>query len=298
MPFMTVDSESNTDIKLHYQVYGISGPNVLLIHGWPLNGDSWEKQIRALLKEGYRVITYDRRGFGLSSHPGSGYDYDTFADDLNQLMSHLNLSDVTLVGFSMGSGEVTRYISKYGSKRVAKAVLIGVIPPFLLKTENNPAGVDEKVFESIKAELLKDRPAYLMEFLKQFFNYDVYEGKRISEMALQANWIVGIGASPLGTEQCVDAWLTDFRQDVARIDVPCLIVHGDQDRILPIEVTADLLSKLIKDAKYVRIEGAPHGLLWTHAEEVNQALLGFLGPAENLARATPTRTAEARPDRH
>jgi non-heme chloroperoxidase len=278
MPFLTVDKENNNDVKIHFEDYG-SGPAVILIHGWPLNGASWEKQTMALLEAGYRVIMYDRRGFGQSSQPAGGYDYETFTDDLNQLIQQLDLNDVTLVGFSMGTGEATRYLGKFGSDRISKAVLIGVIPPYLLKKTDNATGVDQDVFDDIQANLKKDRPAFLMEFLKNFYNYDQLEGKRISEEDLHASWNVALVASAIGTLQCVKAWLTDFRKDVARLNVPTLIIHGDADQILPIEATAEPLAKKLKDAKFLRIKGAPHGLLWTHAEEINEALLEFLGPA-------------------
>ncbi len=293
MPFLSVDKENNNDVKLHFEDYG-SGPAVILIHGWPLNGASWEKQTTALLDAGYRVITYDRRGFGQSSQPAEGYDYDTFTEDLNQLVQQLDLNDVTLVGFSMGTGEVARYLGKFGSDRVSKAVLIGVIPPFLLKTSDNPTGVDQNVFDDIQAKLKKDRPAFLLEFLKNFYNYDKLQGKRISEEVLRASWNVALVASAIATLQCVGSWLEDFRKDVARMNVPLLIIHGDADQILPIESTAEPLAKKLKDAKFLKIKGAPHGLLWTHAEEVNEALLEFLGPAARVDSRTTKRPTEER----
>jgi non-heme chloroperoxidase len=275
MPRITVGTENSASIEIHYEDHG-SGQPVVLIHGYPLNGASWEKQERVLLHAGYRVITYDRRGFGKSSQPTIGYDYDTFAADLNALLTHLDLNDVVLVGFSMGSGEVTRYLGTYGSARVSKAVLMGSIPPFLLKTGDNPEGVDAAVFDGIKAAVLNDRPAFFKGFLDNFNNVDVLGGSRISEQAWQNSFIVAVGASPHAAHACVDTWLTDFRDDLPKIDVPTLLVHGDADRILPYEATAARLPALIKDLTVVTVEGGPHNIAWTHPDEVNEALLAFL----------------------
>ncbi|HEY0619390.1 MAG TPA: alpha/beta hydrolase [Kribbella sp.] len=275
MPRITVGAENSGPIEIHYEDHG-SGQPVVLIHGYPLNGASWEKQERVLLQAGYRVITYDRRGFGKSSQPTVGYDYDTFAADLNALLEQLDLTEVVLVGFSMGTGEVTRYLGTYGSARVTKAVLMGAIPPFVLKTGDNPEGVDGAVFDEIKAAVVKDRPAYFKEFLDNFYNVDVLGGTRISEQAWQNSFIVAIGASPYAAHACVDTWLTDFRGDLPKIDVPTLLIHGDADRILPYAATAARLPALIKDLKVVTIEGGPHNIAWTYPDEVNQALLTFL----------------------
>jgi non-heme chloroperoxidase len=276
MPRITVGTENSAPIEIHYEDHG-SGQPVVLIHGYPLNGASWEKQERVLLQAGYRVITYDRRGFGKSSQPTIGYDYDTFAADLNAVLEHLDLTDIVLVGFSMGTGEVTRYLGTYGSARVSKAVLMGTIPPFLLKTGDNPDGVDGAVFDEINAAVLADRPAYFKEFLDNFYNVDVLGGTRISEQAWQNSFIVAVGASPFAAHACVDTWLTDFRGDLPKIDVPTLLVHGDADRILPYAATAARLPGLIKDLTVVTVEGGPHNIAWTHPDEVNSALLGFLG---------------------
>jgi non-heme chloroperoxidase len=275
MPYISVGQENSGSIDLYYEDHG-SGEPVVLIHGWPLNGASWEKQTLALLAAGYRVITYDRRGFGKSSQPTVGYDYDTFAADLDTVLTTLDLNGVTLVGFSMGTGEVTRYLGTYGSARVKKAALLASVPPFLLKTDDNPGGVDSSVFEGIRAAIAGDRPAFLAQFLRDFYNVDVLQGTRISEEVVRNSWIVAVGASAKGTLDCVPAWLTDFRQDVPRIDVPTLVLHGDDDRILPIAVTGDRLHAGIKGSTYVVVKGGPHGLLWTHADEVNAALLKFL----------------------
>jgi non-heme chloroperoxidase len=249
---------------------------VVLIHGWPLSGASFEKQVAALLAAGHRVITYDRRGFGKSSQPATGYNYDTFADDLHAVVTKLGLRDFAIVGFSMGGGEVARYIGKYGSTRVSKAVFISAITPFLLKTADNPEGVDRSVFEGIKQAIVADRPAFLTSFFSNFYNVDVLKGKRISEQVVQYSWNVGVGASPKGTLECVNAWLTDFRKDLAHFDIPTLVIHGDSDRILPVEVTANRMTKTVKGAKVIVLEGGPHGLIWTHADEVNKELVRFL----------------------
>jgi non-heme chloroperoxidase len=275
MATVTVGQENSATIEIHYEDHG-SGQPVILIHGYPLSGASWEKQERVLLAAGYRVITYDRRGFGKSSQPTVGYDYDTFAADLNVLLEHLDVTDVVLVGFSMGTGEVTRYLGTYGSARIAKAVLVGAIPPFLLKTDDNPEGVEHTVFDGIKAAVLADRPAYFKDFLDNFYNVDVLGGTRISEQAWQNSFTVAIGASPYAAYACVDTWLTDFRDDLPKIDVPTLLIHGDADRILPYAATAARLPELVKDLSVVTVHDGPHNIAWTHPDEVNTALLDFL----------------------
>jgi len=273
--YFTVGKENSTPIDLYYEDHG-SGSPVVLIHGWPLSGASWEKQTAALLAAGHRVITYDRRGFGRSSQPAVGYNYDTFASDLNTLLTTLNLTGVSLVGFSMGTGEVTRYIGKYGTKRVRKAVLIGTLGPYLVKAADNPEGVDASVFNGIKAAIRADRPAFLLDFLHNFYNYDVLGGKLVSERVIEDNWNVAAGASATGTVVCVDSWIEDFRNDIARNDVPTLLLHGDADRILPPDATSRRQAKLIKDVKFVELKDGPHGVLWTHAEQVNAQLVSFL----------------------
>ena len=270
-----VGKENSTDIHLFYEDHG-SGRPVVLIHGWPLSGRSWEKQKRALLPAGYSFITYDRRGFGDSSQPAFGYDYDTLAEDLHKLMTQLDLRDAALVGFSMGGGEVARYLGTYGSERVSKAVFISAVPPFLLKTPENPDGVDSSVFEGIREAILADRPAFLSAFLADFYNFDVLGGKLVSDQVVQSNWNVAVGASPKGTLDCVSAWGTDFRQDLVKINVPTLVIHGDADRILPLAATGPRTHAMVKGSRLVIVEGGPHGLIWTHAAQVNQALLGFL----------------------
>jgi pimeloyl-ACP methyl ester carboxylesterase len=275
LSYINVGQENSTPINLYYEDHG-SGPPVVLIHGWPLSGRSWEKQLTALLAAGRRVITYDRRGFGKSSQPATGYDYDTFAEDLHKLVTTLDLRDFALVGFSMGGGEVARYLGTYGTERVSKAVFMAAVPPFLLKTPDNPNGVDGSVFDGIKQGIAADRPAFLSQFLANFYNVDVLRGKQISDEVVRDSWNIASSASPIGTLDCVTAWYTDFRKDLARIDVPTLIIHGDSDRILPIEVTGKPTQAAIKGSRLVTVKGGPHGLNWTHADEVNRELVGFL----------------------
>jgi non-heme chloroperoxidase len=276
MPHVTVGKENSANIDLYYEDHG-QGQPVILIHGYPLNGSSWEKQLPVLLKAGHRVITYDRRGFGKSSQPTTGYNYDTFAEDLHQLITHLDLRDFVLVGFSMGGGEVARYIGKYGSKGVSKAVILSSVPPFLLKTPDNPEGVDQSVFDGIEKAITADRYAFFTEFFKNFYNTDVLLNKRISEQAVQASWNVAALCSPIATLACVPTWHEDFRKDLAKIDIPTLVMHGDADRILPINAAGARTGKLIKGARMVVVKDGPHCISWTHADEVNTELLNFLG---------------------
>ncbi|MDO0939054.1 alpha/beta hydrolase [Streptomyces sp. DG2A-72] len=275
MPFITVGQENSTDINLYYEDHGAGQP-VVLIHGYPLDGHSWEKQLPALLDAGHRVITYDRRGFGQSSQPTTGYDYDTFAADLHTVLETLDLTDTVLVGFSMGTGEVGRYLGTYGSARIARAVFLAALEPYLLKTEDNPTGVDGEIFEGILSAVTRDRYAYFTDFYQAFYNLDENLGTRISEDVVRANWNTAAGASAYASRAAVPTWTTDFRADLPKIDVPALILHGTADRILPIEATAEPFHAALPEAEYVVVEGAPHGLLWTHAEEVNKAILAFL----------------------
>ena len=276
MGLLQVGQENSTSIDLHYEDRGAGQP-VVLIHGFPLSGRSWEKQAFALLDAGFRVITYDRRGFGDSSQPTTGYDYDTFAADLDALMTELDLRDAVLVGFSMGTGEVTRYLGTYGSERVSRAVLIGVVPPFLLKDDDNPDGALARAdVDGIVAAIRADRLAFLTGFFADFYNLDELLGSRISDEVVRDSWNVAAGASPVGTAACPPTWVTDFRGDLPKIDVPTLVVHGDADRVLPIDATARRLPDLIADCRLVEIPGGPHGMLWTHGDEVNEALLAFV----------------------
>jgi pimeloyl-ACP methyl ester carboxylesterase len=276
MPYVTVGKENSGNIDLYYEDHG-SGKAVVLIHGYPLSGASWEKQTAVLVAAGHRVITYDRRGFGKSSQPSSGYNYDTFAEDLHKLLTHLELRDFALTGFSMGGGEVARYLGKYGSQGVSQAVFISSVPPFLLKTPDNPEGVDSSVFEGIKKAAAADRYAFFTEFFKNFYNLDVYLGKRVSEQAVQASWNIAAGASATASVACVPTWHEDFRKDLARVDVPTLVMHGDADRILPIDASGRRTAKLIQGSRFLVVKDGPHCITWTHAEEVNAELVKFLG---------------------
>jgi non-heme chloroperoxidase len=275
VPYITVGEENACPIDLYYEDHG-SGPPVLMIHGFPYSGGAWEKQVGPLLMAGYRTITYDRRGFGRSSQPATGYDYDTFAGDLAKIMMALDLQDVTLVGHSMGTGEVTRYLSAYGSERVTRAVLISPIPPFLMKTSDNPEGLDKSMFDGFVQTIMNDRAAFEKQFTDNFFNPDQNLGKRVSEEAMRYHWNVAMQASPIGTAACVPAWLTDFRPDLPRIDVPVHIIQGDQDRVLPYPVTGKRLVDMLPGSHLTTLEGAPHGIPWTHADEINAELMTFL----------------------
>jgi non-heme chloroperoxidase len=292
MSYIEIGKENSATIHLHYEDHG-SGQPVVLIHGYPLSSASWEKQIPALLAAGHRVIAYDRRGFGKSSQPTTGYNYDTFAEDLHKLITHLKLRDFTLVGFSMGGGEVARYIGRFGSKDVSKAVIIGGVPPFLLKTDNNPEGVDGAVFEGIKKAVVTDRYAFFTEFFKNFYNADVNLGKRVSEQAIQASWNTAAIASATASLACVDTWHEDFRNDVAKIDVPTLVIHGDSDRIVPFSAAGQRTAKLVEGAELVVIKDGPHNIAWTHADEVNAALLQFLAKPSTKVHTSPKKKAVA-----
>jgi non-heme chloroperoxidase len=277
MPYITVGTENSTSIDLYYEDHG-DGQAVVLIHGYPLDGHSWEKQSAALLDAGHRVITYDRRGFGRSSQPVTGYDYDTFAADLDKVMTTLDLHDAILVGFSMGTGEVARYLGTYGAERVAKAAFLASLEPFLLQTDDNPTGVPQEVFDGILAAVKADRYAYFTDFYKNFYNTGDTLGTRLSEEALRNSWNVAASASWFASSAAVPTWVTDFRGDIPKIadaGLPVLILHGTADNILPIDATAREFRKLLPKADYVEIDGAPHGLLWTHGTEVNEALLAF-----------------------
>jgi pimeloyl-ACP methyl ester carboxylesterase len=275
MSYVTVGRQNSSDIRLYYEDHG-SGQPIVLIHGFPLSGRAWERQERALLEAGFRVITYDRRGFGKSSQPSVGYEYDTFAADLNALVEALDLHDFDLAGHSMGGGEVVRYLGNYGSSRVRRAVIISGVPPFLLKTPETPNAVPQEVFDDIAAGLRADRFAYFTEWNKSFFNLDQTLGSRVSEEAVQDAWNSAVSASPIGVIACVSTWYTDFRADLPKIDVPVLVMHGSEDRILPIEACGKPTHEGIAGSKYVVLDGADHGLCWTHADEINDELIGFL----------------------
>ena len=278
MSLITVGKQNSTDVELYYEDQGAGQP-VVLIHGYPLDGHSWERQTRALLAAGYRVITYDRRGFGGSSKVNDGYDYDTFAADLDAVLTKLDLTDVVLVGFSMGTGELARYVAKYGTARIAKLAFLASLEPYLVQAEDNPEGVPQSVFDGIEAAAKEDRYAWFTAFFQNFYNLDENLGKRIGQDAVNASWTVAIGSAPVAAYAVVPTWIEDFRADVEKVreaSLPTLILHGTSDNILPIDATGRRFAKLVPDATYVELEGAPHGLLWTHTAEVNEALLGFL----------------------
>jgi len=248
----------------------------VLIHGYPLSGRAWDKQVPALLEAGYRVITYDRRGFGQSSQPVTGYDYNTFAADLSMLMERLDLHDAVLVGHSMGTGEVTRYLGTHGSVRVAKGVLVSPIPPFLLQTADNIEGVPQSLFDGFVQAAAADTPAWMKGFLDNFYNVDTLRGTLISDQAWQASWNLAVTASATAAVACIPTWATDFRADLPEIDVPILVIQGDADRVLPLDKTGKRLPALIKDVQLTVVEGGPHAIPWTHAVQVNTALLDFI----------------------
>jgi len=275
MPYIKVGQENSGSIELYYEDHGAGRP-VVLIHGYPLSGRGWDKQVPVLLEDGHRVITYDRRGFGKSSQPTTGYDYDTFAADLNTIMETLDLRDVTLVGHSMGTGEVTRYLSRYGSARVSRGVLVSPIPPFLLQTGDNPDGVPGSLFDGFMQSARDDAPAWMKAFLDNFYNYDKLRGTRVSEQAWQSSWNLAVSASATATVACIPTWETDFRADLPRIDVPMLVIQGDGDQVLPYPKTGARLPGMIGDLQSVVIEDGPHGIPWTHADQVNSALLKFM----------------------
>jgi len=275
MPYIKVGQENTGSIDLYYEDHG-SGQPVVLIHGYPLSGRGWDKQIPPLLQDGHRVITYDRRGFGKSSQPTKGYDYDTFANDLHVLMETLDLRDVTLVGHSMGTGEVTRYLSRFGSARVRKGVLVSPIPPFLLQTKDNPEGVPASLFDGFMHDASQDMPAWMKSFLDNFYNADKYLGTLVSDQAYQMSWNLASSAGATAAVACIPTWETDFRADLPKLDVPILVIQGDDDRVLPFPKTGQRLPDMIKDCQLVVIDGGPHGIAWTHSDQVNAALLKFL----------------------
>ena len=275
MPFVTVGRENSAAIRIYYEDHG-SGPPVVLVHGYAQNGRSWEKQEAALLAAGHRVITYDRRGCGDSSRPSTGYDFDTLTGDLDVLLSRLDLRGVVLAGFAMGTGEVARYLAALGPGQVTAAVLVAPLLPFLLKTDDNPDGIDRSVFDRLTARIAADRPAAMKDFMDRCYNIDLLGGSRVSDQAWQNSFYVAISASAHAAVGCVTACREDFRADLATISVPVLAIHGDQDRVLPYEATASRLPALLSNARSVVIAGGPHAIIWTHADEVNQVLLDFI----------------------
>jgi non-heme chloroperoxidase len=275
MPYVTVGRENSGSIELYYEDHG-SGRPVVLIHGYPLSSRAWDKQLPALLDDGRRVITYDRRGFGKSSQPATGYDYDTFARDLHTLLEALDLREVTLVGHSMGTGEVTRYLGQFGPDRVASGVLISPIPPFLLQTSDNPDGVPASVFDGFMQAARQDTPAWMKSFLDNYYNIDKFRGTLVSDQAYQASWNIAASASAVAAIACIQTWETDFRADLTRISVPILCIQGDDDRVLPFPKTGARLPSLVSDLQMVVVDGGPHAIAWTHHDQVNAALMKFM----------------------
>lgn len=279
MATVTVGTENGAPIELAYTDHG-SGRPVVLIHGYPLDGSSWERQERALIDAGHRVVTYDRRGFGDSTKVGGGYSYDVFADDLHALLTTLDLRDVVLVGFSMGTGELARYVSRHGHDRVAKLAFLASLEPFLVRTDDNPTGLPQDVFDGIAFSAREDRFAWFTQFFADFYNLDETLGSRISQEAVTASWNTATRSAPVAAYAVVPSWVEDFRGDVDAVRAsgkPALILHGTADRILPVDATARPFRDLLPDAEYVEVDDAPHGLLWTHADEVNEPLLRFVG---------------------
>jgi non-heme chloroperoxidase len=276
MPFVTVGRENSASIQIYYEDHGTGSP-VVLVPGYALTGHSWEKQEMALLAAGHRVISYDRRGSGASSRPSTGYDFDTLAADLHALLSTLDLSAVVLAGFAMGTGEVARYLAVHGSGRVTAAVLVAPLLPFLLKTRDNPGGIDRSVFDRITARIAADRPAAMKDFMDRSYNIDLLGGDRVSDQAWQNSFYMAVSASAQAALGGLTACQEDFRADLATISIPVLVIHGDQDRVLPYEATAGRLPALLRNARSTLIAGGPHAIIWTHADEVNRALLDFIG---------------------
>jgi non-heme chloroperoxidase len=276
MAHITVGEENGAPIELYYEDHGTGRP-VVLIHGWPLSSRSWEKQVFALVEDGYRVITYDRRGFGASSQPWDGYDYDTFAADLNKLILHLDLEEVTLVGFSMGGGEVARYVGRHGTERIAKAVFAAAVPPYLYKSVEHPDGaLDDATIASFYDGIRADRVAFVDQFVTNFFSV---KGRTdlVSEPLRADNAAIAAAASPKGTLDCVTAFATtDFRDDLKAFTIPTLVIHGDSDAIVPLEFSGRRTAAEIPDSKLVVVKNAPHGLNVTHAETFNSELLAFV----------------------
>ncbi|MEU5265472.1 alpha/beta hydrolase [Amycolatopsis sp. NPDC021455] len=275
MGTMTVGQENSTPIELYYEDHG-SGDPVVLLAGWPLDSRSWEPQIHPLLEVGHRVVAYDRRGFGRSSRPTEGYDFDALADDLHQLLTKLDLREVTLIGFSLGTGELARYIGTHGTGRLRSCVFIETLAPSFAKSGENPEGVDQAGVAGVQKAILDDRFAWLTGLVENLLNLDDYLGKRVSEQTVRAVWNAGADASPWATWACPPGWLVDFGDDITKIDIPTLILHGTADRILPINGQGRRLHAALPAARYAEIDGGPHVMGITHAEEVNRELLAFL----------------------
>jgi non-heme chloroperoxidase len=285
MGTITAGQENSDPIELYYEDHGNGAP-VVLLAGWPLDGRSWEPQVAPLLDAGHRVIVPDRRGFGRSSRPAGGYDFDTLAADLDQMLTSLDLSDVTLIGFSLGTGELARYIGTHGTARLKGCVFIESLAPSFAKSDENPSGVDQAAVTSVQQAIREDRFKWLTGLLGDLLNLDENLGQRISEETVRSMWDAAADASPVATWACPPGWLEDFSSDIKRVDVPTLILHGTADRILPIDGQGRRLHAALPEARYVEIEGGPHVNCVTHASEVNQELLAFLrqlAPAPAIA---------------
>lgn len=275
MPYFKSEQNGNTSISLYYEDLGTGKP-IIFIHGWPLSGSMWEYQVTELTQKGYRCITYDRRGFGKSDKPFGEYDYNTLAGDLKALISELALEEVTLVGFSMGGGEIAKYFSLFGGAKVSKVVLISTVLPYMLQTDTNPDGVPQDAFDGMGKAMMEDRPKFMEGFAKDFFGVSLISHP-VSEAFLANNLTKVMEASPIATLQCAKSFSsTDFREDVPKINVPALIIHGDADKIVPIKGTSDETATLISNKNYIRYEGAPHGLWYTHKERLNSDLIAFI----------------------
>ncbi len=275
MPFIKSVQNNNKPVKIYYEDYG-KGKPVIFIHGWPLSGSMWEYQVTQLPQQGLRCITYDRRGFGKSDRPFDGYDYDTLAGDLKSLLEELDITDVTLVGFSMGAGEIAKYFSLYGGKRVSKVVIVSGVTPYMLKTDSNPEGVPQEEFDKMAKAMIEDRPAFMENFNKDFFSVSL-TNHPVSDAFLANSLTKVMDASPIATLECAKSFSsTDFRKDVVKINVPTLIIHGNNDKTVPVKPTGEESARLIKGARFIIYEGAPHGLWYTEKDKLNQNLIDFI----------------------
>ena len=275
MPFIKSVQNNNKPVKIYYEDYG-KGKPVVFIHGWPLSGSMWEYQVTQLPQQGLRCITYDRRGFGKSDRPFDGYDYDTLAGDLKSLLEELDITDVTLVGFSMGAGEIAKYFSLYGGKRVSKVVIVSGVTPYMLKTDSNPEGVPQEEFDKMSKAMIEDRPAFMENFNKDFFSMSL-TNHPVSDAFLANSLTKVMDASPIATLECAKSFSsTDFRKDVVKINVPTLIIHGNNDKTVPVKPTGEESARLIKGARFIIYEGAPHGLWYTDKDKLNQDLIDFI----------------------
>lgn len=282
MPFIKVNQEASQEVQIYYQDIG-QGKTVVFISGWPSNSQMWESQLDVLPKNNMRCIAYDRRGFGKSDKPWESYDYDTLTSDLDELLKQLDLREVTLVGFSMGGGEVARYLSKYNSEgRVTKAILVSTVLPFLLKTDNNPEGLPQEMFGQIEKEIYADRPKFLANFAKDFYSVSLLN-KTVSDDFLNANQIITLQSNGNATVKAMRSWsTTDFREDIKKINVPTLIIHGTDDKTVPIEVSSDRTAEMLPQAKYIKYDGAPHGLFYTEKEKLNNDIFWFVNEYQSI----------------